>query len=259
MTQGDGSLPIEQFIQALTSQLDRAQTAMAVKAHNMNLPLTFAVRDLSIDLRTHVDVVKSEVHIRPAGPGDKEASTIHLTLTTITKPMIDENARPLQFDPDEPSLKDAVGDDLTDEEQRRLEWAGVQSVSQLKKLKETGGDRAIERVANLPVDRLRKALARASQPMVSRIEPHSPLDRSDNSPLLRVRGRNLVSGRPPRVSIGGEPVSLLKATDQELILAPLAHQMGGMLTVETGPEMRTETAFDLKPRDSQSSSAGGDA
>ena len=48
----DAGLPIEEFIQAITSQLDRTQEALALKA-DAGLPLTFAVRDLSLDLRTH--------------------------------------------------------------------------------------------------------------------------------------------------------------------------------------------------------------
>ena len=66
MSNGDTGVPIEQFIQALQTQLDRAQTAMAMKAENLDLPLTFAVKDLSLDLRTHVEIVRSEVRIRPA-------------------------------------------------------------------------------------------------------------------------------------------------------------------------------------------------
>src|SRR5690349_20895357 len=106
MNGNDSGLPIEQFIQALTTQLDHAQSAMAVKARNLNLPLTFALKDIALDLRAHVDVVRSEVRIRPAGAADTNASTIRLALTTITRPMIEENATVTPVDPDEPSLKD---------------------------------------------------------------------------------------------------------------------------------------------------------
>src|SRR5262249_41008264 len=96
-------LPIEQFIQALTSQLDRAQAALALKA-SAGLPLTFAVKDLTLDLRTHVEMVGSVVCIRPAGPGEGDASTLRLQLTTITRPMIEENSVSLAAQPNEPSL-----------------------------------------------------------------------------------------------------------------------------------------------------------
>ena len=46
----EATLPLEHFIQAVQSQLDNAQTAMAVKARNLNLPLTFAIKDVTLDL-----------------------------------------------------------------------------------------------------------------------------------------------------------------------------------------------------------------
>jgi len=237
-------VPIEQFIQALQTQLDRAQAAMAIKAENLDLPLTFAVKDLSLDLRTHVEVVRSEVRIRPAASGDRDASTLHLALTTITRPMIKENSRPMSLDPNEPTLKEAVGDQLTEEEQKRLEWAGVHTVSQLRKLAGSGGDKEVERVADLPVDRLRQALARASRPFVARIDA-LPAMEGDADPLLRIRGRNLQHNGSPRVSIGGQAVSVLKASDQELVIAPMAHQFAGTLSIETAPGSKAEMPLNL--------------
>ena len=243
---GDSGLPIEQFIQALTTQLDHAQSAMAVKAKNLNLPLTFALKDLALDLRAHVEVVKSEVRIRPAAAGDDNASTIRLALTTITRPMIEENATVMPIDPEGPSLKEVVGDDFTDEDRKKLEWAGVQTVAQLRHLQETGGDRTIERVTNLPVERLRRALQRATLPSISHVLPQT-LD--DGTPgqqtLLSVRGARLVQGKPPRVTIGGEPVGIIRADDSEILLAPHAGQMSGDLVVETQPGSAATVAFDL--------------
>ena len=249
MSNGELGVPIEQFIQALQTQLDRAQSAMRMKADNLDLPLTFAVKDLSLDLRTHIEVVHSEVRIRPAGPGEKDASTLHLALTTITRPMIKENAKALTVDADEPTLKEAVGDQLTDEEQKRLEWAGVHTVSQLRRLADTGADKEIERVAALPVDRLRHALARAARPFMSRIEPLPPAhdDQPDAPKLLRIRGRNLLREQPPRVSIGGEPVNIVRAHDRELLIEPKAHQFAGTLSIETAPGSSAEMVFDLQP------------
>lgn len=253
MSNGDTGVPIEQFIQALQTQLDRAQTAMAMKAENLDLPLTFAVKDLSLDLRTHVEIVRSEVRIRPAGPSDADASILHLALTTITRPMIKENARTQSLDPDEPTLKEAVGDQLTDEEQKRLEWAGVHTVSQLRRLTDSGAGKEVERVADLPVDRLRQALVRASHPFVASIEPHSQptQDGADADPLLRIRGRNLMRHGLPRVSLAGQPVSVLEASDREILIAPESHQFSGTLSIETAPGQVAQMAIDLPPAFSQ--------
>jgi hypothetical protein len=252
------TLPIELFIQALTTQLDHAQTAMAVKAQNLNLPLTFAVKDLSLDLRTHVEFVQSEVRIRPAGPGDHDASTIRLSLTTITKPMIEENAPIPAVPKDEPALRDVVGNALSEEEQRRLEWAGVQTASQLRRFQEGGGERMLERVANLPVDRLRVALARASEPVITDVGPAFPEGGNGTTggggevdppvnvpPWMRIRGRNLHTGPIPRVTIGGEAASVLLAHDSELLVAPGPHQLSGEVVVDPGNGRVATRAFDL--------------
>jgi hypothetical protein len=155
----DTTLALESFIQAVQSQLDNAQTAMAMKAHNLNLPLTFAIKDISMDLRAHVEFARAEIRIRPAGPGDKEASTFHLVFTAITRPMIDENAIAFSESPQDRSIDD-LKDELSDEERRRLEWVGVRTVAKLRELQQRGGERAVGRITSLPVDRLRRALER---------------------------------------------------------------------------------------------------
>jgi len=228
-------VPIEHFIQALTSQLDRAQTAMAMKAR-AGLPLTFAVKDLSIDLRTHVDVEGAVVKIRPAGPGETDASTLRLGLTTITRPMIEENTLQFSADPDDGDLDSAVGEELSPEERRRLEWAGVQTVSQLVKLREEAGEHAIERIANVPALRLRAALSRAAQPMVRNVEVGAPEDDTpDAPPTYHLRGRNLLRGALPAVRAGNMPMRILRAGPHELVLAPTAQQLGAEIEIETAP------------------------
>jgi hypothetical protein len=265
-------LPIEQFIQALTSQLDRAQSALALKAR-AGLPLTFALQGLTLDLRTHVEMSGSVVRIRPAAPGETEASMLHLALTTITKPMIEENTAKLALASDEQPLREAVGDQLNDDELRRLEWAGVHTLSQFVDLQQHASPDALERVAQVPAMRLRAALDRAARPHISDIttidvgsrdvgrspdptigteptigtrvpmnppvrqlpvEPQAPM-LSDSIPLIRVRGHNLVRDGLPKVSIGGERVNVLEAGRRELLIAPLAHQLGGTLEIETAP------------------------
>lgn len=251
MNGSESSLPIEQFIQAFQAQLDRAQSAMALKARNLNLPLTFAVKDLSIDLRAHVEVVQSQVRIRPAGPNDRDANVIHMAFTSITRPMIEENSVETLAAPDEPTVKEALGDQLSDDEQRRLEWAGIHTIGQLREVERRRGAAAIERVSQLPVDRLRAALHRAAQPQVTHVStddspasiPEPSVIPGGSSPAapkpgswLRIRGRNLLGqNRRPAVRIAGQDVPIVSATDSELVVAPLAHQFGGDLVVETDP------------------------
>ncbi len=239
------SMPIQDFVQALTRQLDMAQSAMALKAKNLKLPMTFAVKDLSLDLRTHVEMVQSEVRLRPAGPGDKDASLLHLALTTITKPMIDENAVETLAAPQDKTVKEAMaehGEPLSDEEQRRLEWVGINTIHQLRELEQRRGTEAIQRVASLPVERLRAALMRAAQPSISRVSPEITPDAGAGAAIsrLRIKGQNLLGrDRRPSVRIAGQDVQVVEATEHELLIAPLAHQMSGDLIVETDPGVVT--------------------
>lgn len=237
-------LPIEQFIQALASQLDTVQETMAMKAR-AGLPLTFAVKDLSVDLRAHIDMAGSAVHIRPAGPGDAEASTIRLALTTITRPMIEENTRPLASEPGEPTLREALGDDMTEEDQRRLQWAGIRSVSQLRDVQRSAGAEAIERVAHLPIDRLRQALEHSSRPRIRRVVADPAI--VGEPPVLRIQGDRLLSDAPARVRVGGAEARVRLAGPQEIVVEAPNGALSGSLEVETAPGVVGQVEFDARP------------
>jgi hypothetical protein len=242
-----GSLRLEDFIQAVQSQLDNAQAAMALKARNLNMPLTFAIKDVNLDLRAHVEFVESEVRIRPAGPGETDTSIFHLVFTTITRPAIEENAVSLAEDGKDEAL-DSLGDELSTEDRKRLEWAGVRTVRQFRQAEQHNTVQAIGRVTNLSMERLRKALDRASAPQVARIEPVAPDTATppDAPPLLRVVGRNLVNGAQlPLVRIGNRPVSVLKSTEDELLLSPGHDQWAGELAISPSSRHATAMAFDL--------------
>lgn len=241
----DATLRLEDFIQAVQSQLDNAQAAMAIKARNLNLPLTFAIKDINLDLRAHVEFADSEIRIRPAAAGEKEASVFHLVFTAITRPAIEENAIAFAADPDDQPLEE-LGDELTTDERKRLEWAGVRTVKQFQEAQEGGAVHTIGRVTNLPVERLRKALERASTPLVQRVEPVMPAGNGGEPPLIRVTGRNLVrNGAFPQVRIGDRPVSILKSASNELLLAPDADQWAGELSLQPAPALSTAMSFDL--------------
>lgn len=250
MSDQSATLPLEHFIQAVQSQLDKAQAAMAMKARNLNLPLTFAIKDITLDLRAHVEFARNEIRIRPAGPADTQASMFHLVFTAITRPMIEENATTLSDDPEARQIDELKDDSLTEENRRQLEWIGVRTVDKLQEMDSKGGVGAIGRVTGLPVDRLRQALARASAPALEHVTPVEPEISGGKHQFLRVRGHNLM-GAPgqgsPRVMMGNTPVAVIKASARELLLAPQAHQWAGELSVSHGEGTAASLAFDLSP------------
>ena len=229
----DAGVPFDLLIQALTEQLDKAQASMAIKARVGKLPLTFAVKDVSIDLRAFVQVIDDDIYLRPAGPGETEASTIKLALTTITKSMVDENA--VDFSTEEPqfSLKEALGDRISDTEQRQLERIGVRTVSQLNELKKTAGADVIARLSRMPVNRLQQALMQAAAPRVTRVEQGSAHN-GNNGSRVHLSAPGLRAGRLPLVRAAGVAVPVIAAQDGQFVLAPLAMQLGCEAEVDFG-------------------------
>ncbi|MEO8751433.1 MAG: hypothetical protein ABI624_02015 [Casimicrobiaceae bacterium] len=246
----ESAMPLENFIKAVQSQLDKAQTAMTMKARNLNMPLTFAIKDITLDLRAHVEFAKSEIRIRPAGANDTEASVFHLVFAAITRPMIEENSAALGAeDPEDRGIDEIEGDSLSEDERRQLEWIGVRTVGQLRDIEAKGGGKTVQRVTGLPVTRLRAALERASAPLVEHV---SPVDRrpedTNEPPLIRLRGHNLLAGGGrPRVTVDGSAMAIVSASDRELLLAPQAHQWAGELAVIPASGTATALAFDLTP------------
>jgi hypothetical protein len=234
----ESGVPFDLFIAALTDQLDKVQGAMALKARVGKLPLTFAVKEVSLDLRAYVHMVDDDVYLRPAGPGDTEASTVRLSLTTITKPMIEENA--MDFAPEEPkfSLREALGDSVSEEDQRRLERIGVRTVSQLTELRKTAGADVIARLSRMPVNRLQQALMRASAPHVTAISHPQPgigaQSPERTEPRVHVNAPLLAPGRIPLVRARGRPVPVVEAGQGRMVLQPLASQLGADAEMDFG-------------------------
>lgn len=226
----DAGVPFDLFIQALTEQLDKAQAAMSLKASVGKLPLTFAVKEVSLDLRAFVQVLDDDVYVRPAGPGESEASSIKLQLTTITKPMIEENSVDYSTEDPKFTLREALAGEISEDEQRRLERIGVRTVQQLNELKQKAGTDVIARLSRMPVNRLQQALMRAAAPRVSKVERGE--DGGEGRVHLMAPG--LRPGRLPRVRAAGESVPVIAAQDGAVVLAPLASQLGLDAEVDFG-------------------------
>ena len=162
---GDSSFLVEDFIHAITTQLDRVQDALRIKA--VNRPLTYALRDLSLDLKVFVDMdEQGNVRFRASGPNEEGASVVKLGFTTITRPMIEENTISMASARSTPL--DELG--LNEDEKRKLERVGVSNVAQLERLGQSAGVKAVSRISDVPMDRIRQAIS-MGQPRVGGVAP----------------------------------------------------------------------------------------
>jgi hypothetical protein len=227
---------MEDFVQALTAQLDRAQDALALKART-GRPLTFALKDLSLDLRVFCESDPAgRVLWRHASPNEEAASTVRLTFTSITKSMVEENTVSMSAEED-PRALDSIGgaDTLRDEDREKLERVGVRTVGQLQRLSAGADPKSVETYLGIPVMRLQAALQQASRPAITGNE----VIRQGQRRLLRVRGVNLSDGGVPEVRLSGEPVPVIEASPGELLVRPLAHHVEGPIEVFVTGERAT--------------------
>lgn len=162
---GDAGFPVEDFLEAITSQLDRTQDALRLKA--VTRPLTYAIRDFSMDLKVFVELAPDgKVMFRPSAADDTGSSVVHIGFTTVNRTMIEENTVSLSA-VKSPSLGE-LG--LDEQERRQLEKLGIRNASQLEQLKRTTGENTVARYSGLPVSRLRQALAQG-RPSVKTVHP----------------------------------------------------------------------------------------
>lgn len=247
------AFPVEDFLQSLTAQLDRAQDTLALKV-KAGRPLTWALKDLSLDLQVFVEVDPGgRVLLRSAGPNEAGASTLHINLTSITRPMVEENTFHFQDDHDPRSIDDLrSAADLDEADHRKLEMLGIRTVGQLQNLSQGSDGKAVETMLGLPIGRLQAALAAAARPTV---QQQQVVQRPEGN-LLRLRGANLSDGLGTEVRLAGEPVEVVEARRHELLVRPLAHHQEGQVEVFVKGE-RATSYFRLPPRKPDRPDEGG--
>jgi len=235
---------VEEFLTALTAQLDRAQDTLALKMHS-GRPLTWALKDLKLDLKVFVSIDdRGSVRMRSARPNEEGASTLALALTTVTRPMVQENTLSFTEDVDARALSDLrVDGGLSSADRQALEQIGVRTVGQLKRLSREAPPTAVESTIGVPVDRLRAALAASSRPVVSAQRP----ERRGSTRLLRLDGANLSDGVQTEVRLSGEPVEVVEQSESSLLVRPLEHHSEGQVEVLVGND-RAVSYYRLEPK-----------
>lgn len=266
---GNSNYPLEDFLEAITSQLDKTQDALRLKA--VNRPLTFALKDFELDLKVFVEMdPEGQIRFRPGGPNESGASTVTIGFTTITRPMIEENTVSMEMTRS-PSLEE-VG--LAPQERKRLERLGVRNAAQLRQLEENTGDSTLSRLSGVNLDKLRNALQMGRPkldgvsiaPQPSR-EPQTtlPIDEAVNGitakPVtpppqevadrpgkrlnippgvrrVRLNGRNLIDkGHSPQVELNGQRLNVVRAQDHEVEVEIPDEVLTGTLSISLGNEL----------------------
>lgn len=120
---------LESFLDSLIFELDKARDTLAIKG--VNKPMTYAVKDLSLDLQLFPEFDGNQVRFTTAKPGETGASKISIALGSITDRQIRETTRVSASTDD---LRIDEVEELEPELKESLKKIGVSSVSDIENL-----------------------------------------------------------------------------------------------------------------------------
>lgn len=213
---------LEQFLDSLILELDKAQDTLALKG--LTRKLTYTVKDVALDLNVFPVMADGKVQFQMVKPGEAGGSRISFQLGSITDRQIRENAN-------EPPNKDDLELDLLegmDEEVKAsLRKVGVSSTRDLEQMdkrnvnlekvikEKTGGEKNLnyQDLANMINKVRRKKLSPQLAQMSAREE--------GDSVELTLRGRNFVvqqSADFPRALVNNQLAEIVHADAAELRL-----------------------------------------
>ena len=233
MAGGESDWDLEDFLGALTRQLDRVQDTLRVKS--VNRPLTFAVRDLDLDLKVFPGVDGTgNVRFRHAQPNEAGASTIQLKLATITRPLIDQSTRPIGADDDPRQISEMA--ELPANARAKLSRMGVETVGDLKRLGvvPTATRELAERAQVTPED-LARLIHGVKRPRIQTVvasppKPAAPQAPKPN-PRVKLIGSHFEAFEDAEVTLGGAPASIVRRDETSVEIELAGRPRSGELRV----------------------------
>jgi hypothetical protein len=202
---------LEDFVDSVVVDLDKTRETLAVKA--INKPLTYTVKELSLDLNIFPTYDGDTVRFTTAQPGQQGASKVSIQLGSIT----DQQVRATTKVPEAGGVSiDDIGIDSSTKKQLRK--LGVQSADDLQRVEKKNVD--LKRVADTDIDyrslanQIQKAQRNTAPPMVRSVS----LSHDDSgTPALLVNGTRLAVN--PRFS----PVAVINDQLAEVLSFDDAH------------------------------------
>ncbi len=199
---------LESFLDSLIVELDKARETLAVKA--INKPLTYAVKDLSLEMQLFPRFDGREVQFVTAEPGQTGASKIAIQLGSITDQQVRKTTK-------NPISKDDVSFDIIEEmdedTKESLRKIGVTSVNDLAAVERKNVD--LEKVSKKKVSykKLASLLQKARRGDFPPSVRRASFSMAAEQPMLEVEGSNLSLHKDysPVAVLNGELVEILSA------------------------------------------------
>ncbi|HEX7645555.1 MAG TPA: hypothetical protein VF472_25405 [Burkholderiaceae bacterium] len=177
---------LEEFIDSLVVELDKTRETLAVKA--INKPLSYSVKELSIDLNAFATYAGDEVKFTTAQPGQQGASKLTIQLGSITDQQVRVTSK-LPTGKNDIDIDQIAVPEATKKQLRKM---GINSADDLKQVEKRNVD--LKKVGDGDIDyaslanEIEKTRRSASPPNVRGVS--LSMD-SRSGPYLSVTGSNL--------------------------------------------------------------------
>lgn len=213
---------LEEFVDSLVVELDKTRETLAVKS--INKPLSYTVKELSMDLNAFPSYDGDVVKFVTAQPGQQGASKVTIQLGSITDQQVRATSKI-------PGGKADINIDkiaVPKETKRTLRRLGINSVGDLKELQRKNVD--LQKVSDSDIDyaglanEIEKSRRGQSPPAISGVS--LSLDQSAG-PTLTVTGSNLA------IDPKFEPVAVVNGE-----LAKVAAGNADSIKILLGPQHR---------------------
>lgn len=204
---------LESFLDSLIIELDRARETLAVKAYNK--PLSYAVKDVALDLQLFPSFDGRQVKFLTAQPGETGASKVSIQLGSITDQQVRATSK-------RPITKEDVSletiEELDEDTRQTLRKIGVTSGNDLENMEEKNID--LEKVSGKKINyqNLAGLLQKARRSKVPPTIKGVSLSQSEGRTVLIVEGDNLALDRQyePVAVFGGHLANVLSADRRHL-------------------------------------------
>jgi hypothetical protein len=215
MTASNQSWNLESFVDALVIELDKTRETLSVKA--INKPLSYTVKDMSLDLQIFPTYDGRSVRFVTAQPGEVGSSQISMQLSSIT----DRQVRETSQRPSTVADIDIEEVDIDDDVKAELRKIGVTSVGDLDRIEKKGVN--LKRVVNKPVnyadlaDAIRSS-RRSTRP--PRVKSATLTTDAQGKYQMAIEGEDLAIDRSfePVAVVNGELVQLLSRAQDHMTL-----------------------------------------
>jgi hypothetical protein len=207
---------LEAFVDALVIELDKARETLAVKA--INKPVSYTVKDMSLDVQAFPSYNGDEVQFLTAQPGEQGASKMTIQLASITDQQVSNSTKRLASKDD---INIDTMPDVDDDTKKTLRKIGVTSVKDLEDLESKNVD--LEKVSPGKINysslanTIQKSKRSSAPPKVHKVS----MSMSGGQPILILEGENLSMEKKfePVAVINNTLANVIKYDNNEMHIA----------------------------------------